>query len=283
MTITAYNNEQLRENFFNQTDLTFSFETGGIRHGFLAGVELGEQVTDNFRNTGFFNDVDTSVQAPLDDPTISVPVTFRQSATDADNHGRATIAAVYVQDQIELSPKFEAVLGLRFDQFDMDFTNNRTGDNFEDLGRPALAARRAHLQADRADVAVRELQHDLRAARGRAARVAQRDERGARSRGIREHRGRRQVGHSPRLRADRGALPARPDQCRDSGSERSKRFAARRRPAHEGLRVRRERPDQRSLEHPGRLCLPGRRADGGARRNPPRAAAEARRVALEPV
>ncbi len=128
--ISAYNNEQLRENFFNQTDLTFSFDTGGIRHGFLAGIELGEQTTDNFRNTGFFNDTDLVFVAPASDPTISVPVTFRQGATDADNHGRATIAAVYVQDQIELSPKFEAVLGLRFDQFDMDFTNNRTGDNF---------------------------------------------------------------------------------------------------------------------------------------------------------
>ncbi len=129
VTITAYNNEQLRENIFNQTDLTFSFDTGGIRHGFLAGMEFGEQVTENFRNTGFFNDVDTSIQAPLDDPTVSVPVTFRQSATDADNRGRATVAAVYLQDQIRLSPKWEAVLGLRFDKFEMDFTNHRTGDN----------------------------------------------------------------------------------------------------------------------------------------------------------
>ncbi|HEX9706702.1 MAG TPA: TonB-dependent siderophore receptor [Steroidobacteraceae bacterium] len=129
--ITAYNAQQLRENLFNQTDLNFALDTGRIHHGFLAGVELGEQVTDNFRNTGYFNDVDTSVQAPLDDPTISVPLTFRQSATDADNHGRATIAAVYVQDQIRFSPKFEAVLGLRFDKFDMDFTNNRTGENLE--------------------------------------------------------------------------------------------------------------------------------------------------------
>ncbi len=131
VTITAYNNEQLRENLFNQTDLLFAFDTGAIRHRFLAGAEFGEQVTDNFRKTGYFNDTDTSVQVPLSDPTISVPVTFRQSATDADNHGRATIAAVYVQDQIELSPRFEAVLGLRFDKFEMDFTNNRTGDNFE--------------------------------------------------------------------------------------------------------------------------------------------------------
>jgi catecholate siderophore receptor len=129
--INAYNNEQLRENLFNQTDLTFEAVTGAFRHRFLVGAEFGEQVTDNFRNTGFFNDLTTFVLAPVDAPTISVPVTFRQSATDADNHGRATIAAFYLQDQMEISRHFEAVIGLRYDRFDVDFTNNRTGDRFE--------------------------------------------------------------------------------------------------------------------------------------------------------
>lgn len=128
--ISAYNNEQLRENLFNQTDVLFSMNTGSLVHQFMAGVELGRQVTDNFRNSGFFNNTATSVQAPLSDPTISVPITFRQSATDADNHGEATIAAVYLQDQIEFSPKFQAILGLRFDKFDVDFRNNRTGASF---------------------------------------------------------------------------------------------------------------------------------------------------------
>jgi catecholate siderophore receptor len=129
--INAYNNAQQRENLFNQTDLTFSFGTGSIEHRFLTGMELGRQVTDNFRNTGFFNDTDTTYNAPLADPTISIPVTFRQSATDADNHGTAKIAAVYVQDQIVFTPKFQAVLGLRYDNFDVDFTNNRTATNFK--------------------------------------------------------------------------------------------------------------------------------------------------------
>jgi len=129
--ISAYNNAQKRENLFNQTDLQFTLSTGALTHHMLAGVELGRQVTDNFRNTGYFNNVDLTYQAPLADPTISVPVTFRQSATDADNHGTATIAAVYLQDQVEFSPQFQAILGLRFDQFDMDFTNHRTGVNIE--------------------------------------------------------------------------------------------------------------------------------------------------------
>lgn len=134
--LSAYNNEQLRENLFNQTDLTFAFETGAIGHEILAGVELGRQVTDNFRETGYFNGTDLNVFVPASDPTVAVPVAFRQSATDADNHGRATVAAVYLQDQIRLSPQWLAVIGLRYDSFDMDFTNHRTGDRIETSDDP---------------------------------------------------------------------------------------------------------------------------------------------------
>jgi catecholate siderophore receptor len=134
--LSAYNNEQLRENFFNQTDFSIAFETGAIGHEILAGIELGRQVTDNFRETGYFNDTDLVFLAPASDPTVSVPVTFRQSATDADNHGRATVAAAYVQDQIRLSPQWLAVIGLRYDRFDMDFENHRTGDRIETSDDP---------------------------------------------------------------------------------------------------------------------------------------------------
>jgi len=134
--ISAYNNAQQRQNLFNQTDLTFSFDTGSVEHRFLTGLEIGRQVTDNFRNTGYFNNTATTHNTPLSDPTISVPVTFRQSATDADNHGTAKIVAVYVQDQIEFNPHFQAVLGLRYDQFEVDFTNHRTGMNFDTRDTP---------------------------------------------------------------------------------------------------------------------------------------------------
>jgi len=40
-----------------------------------------------------------------------VPAVFRQSATDADNHVRTNLAAVYAQDQVELSPKLQAIAG----------------------------------------------------------------------------------------------------------------------------------------------------------------------------
>jgi catecholate siderophore receptor len=123
--LSAYNNAQLRENFFNQTDLTFSFATGAVGHEFLVGAEIGEQATDNVRMTGLFNGTDPAFLVPAGDPMVSVPVTFAPTELDNTNRGRATIAAVYVQDQLRLSPQWLAILGLRYDSFDMDFTDRR--------------------------------------------------------------------------------------------------------------------------------------------------------------
>src|SRR5262249_12370187 len=71
--ITAYNNATQRKNLFNQTDVIWSAGTGAVRHTLLAGAEVGRQLTDNFRNTGFFNNTATTLSLPYLDPTVSVP------------------------------------------------------------------------------------------------------------------------------------------------------------------------------------------------------------------
>jgi catecholate siderophore receptor len=131
--LSAYNNATERKNVFNQTDITFTAFSGRIKHVLLAGAEFGHQATDNLRNTGYFTSRGpnvTSYIVPVSAPTVSVPVEFRQSATDADNHGIATVAAVYAQDQVALSSRVHAVVGVRFDRFDVDFRNNRTTTDF---------------------------------------------------------------------------------------------------------------------------------------------------------
>ena len=126
--LTAYNNATDRTNVFNQTDVTYVARTGAVRHTLLGGAEIGRQVSDNLRNTGFFNNTATSLSVPFDAPTISAPVTFRQSATDADNRVRASVAAAYVQDQIALTSRLQVLGGVRFDRFDLRYHNNRNGD-----------------------------------------------------------------------------------------------------------------------------------------------------------
>ncbi len=129
--LSAYNNATQRLNIFNQTDLTYRRSTGAIRHTLLGGVEFGRQVTDNFRNTGYFNNSATSILVPFDSPTIHTPVTFRQSTTDADNHLQARVAAAYLQDQIELSRYVQVVAGVRYDRFGLRYHNNRNDETLE--------------------------------------------------------------------------------------------------------------------------------------------------------
>lgn len=133
--LSAYNNATKRRNIFNQTDLIYIVSTGRIKHTFLGGAETGRQLTDNFRNTGFFNNTATSVLVSYDNPVIGTPVTFRQNPTDANNHLRTTLGASYVQDQVEFSRQLQFMAGLRFDYFDLKFHNNRNAENLRRIDR----------------------------------------------------------------------------------------------------------------------------------------------------
>lgn len=146
VSLAAYNNATTRRNLFNQTDVIVTGRTGRFGHTLLVGAELGRQETDNVRTTGYFASVGpgtTSTAVPLSSPTTTLPVTFRQSATDADNHGVATIAAVFAQDQIQLSRHVQAVVGLRVDSFRVDFRDNRTAADLS--SRDGLVSPRAGL------------------------------------------------------------------------------------------------------------------------------------------
>jgi catecholate siderophore receptor len=138
--ISAYNDATQRDNLFNQTDLNFKLSTGSVEHIVLAGMELGRQETDSFRNTGFFPPTTcpppssptptTSVRVPVSDPRYTGPLCFSHRTSDADNHSVAKVAALYAQDQIEFSPHWQAIIGLRYDRFEVDVRNNNTGADF---------------------------------------------------------------------------------------------------------------------------------------------------------
>jgi catecholate siderophore receptor len=133
VSLSSYNNATTRRNLFNQTDVTYIMSTGRVWHTLLTGAEVGRQITDSFRNTGFFNNTATALLVPFEAPTITTPVMFHQSATDAANRVRTIVAATYAQDQIQLSQYVQVVAGLRFDRFDLTYHNNRNGDT---LTRP---------------------------------------------------------------------------------------------------------------------------------------------------
>jgi catecholate siderophore receptor len=129
VSISGYSNATVRRNAFNQTDLSGVVNTGSIRHTLLVGSEFGRQHSVNFRTTAYFNNTATAVNVPFGNPRVTDPISFRQNATDADNFATNHVAAVYVQDQIELSRYVQVVAGVRYDSFNIDFHNNRTNEN----------------------------------------------------------------------------------------------------------------------------------------------------------
>jgi catecholate siderophore receptor len=126
VSLSAYNNAHQRRNLFNQTDLTYAAHTGLISHTLLLGAELGRQVTDNFRNTGYFNDTATTLVAQVASPTVTTPVSFRQSGTDANNHVTGTTRSIYAQDQVEITDHVELIAGVRYENFGLRYHDNRS-------------------------------------------------------------------------------------------------------------------------------------------------------------
>ena len=124
-----------RSNLFNQTDLIYRLQTGPLSHTLLAGIEVGRQLTDNFRLSGQFADgadadsnPDSTFTANASAPTIDQPlVAWVQGTNDGNNRSTTRIAAVYAQDQVSFGSHLDLIAGLRFDQLEVDFDNRRSG------------------------------------------------------------------------------------------------------------------------------------------------------------
>lgn len=129
LSIVGYNQDTQRDNFTNQTDVTKKFETGSFKHTALLGMEITRQDSETFRNTAFFNNATTSVTVPASNPISTAPITYRQSASDADSNTDVRVYAGYIQDQIDITKWLQVTGGLRFDSFEIDYHNNRNGTN----------------------------------------------------------------------------------------------------------------------------------------------------------
>lgn len=126
----AYRDDTERQNLINQTDITYNLKLGNMEHKLLAGMELGRQDTDNSRRS--------PTNSPSNDDALPGTVnaenpyftgTLNLGNLRINRRSEITNTAFYIQDQIILSPMWELVLGLRHDNFDMDYTDLGTTTN----------------------------------------------------------------------------------------------------------------------------------------------------------
>lgn len=127
----AYRDETKRENLINQTDITYTLNTGSLEHKLLAGAEFAVQDTDNNRTTPFAGTENVPGTFSASNPFVS-GLSFNNITRNQESS--VTVAGFYLQDQITFSPQWQAIVGLRHDNFDTDFTNlvNNTKINVSD-------------------------------------------------------------------------------------------------------------------------------------------------------
>ena len=133
----AYNNRNDRQNLFSQTDLVWENKLAGIDQTLLFGFEVGRQKTRNQRNTGTLSGdcLETDGTIALNDPTCDVDASWAPIATDANNRTKATIGAIYIQDQIRPTDWLEIVAGVRFDSFKLHVDDFRAAPRGGTFGR----------------------------------------------------------------------------------------------------------------------------------------------------
>ena len=114
-------------NFTEQTDLTFRFDTWGLKHTLVAGLELAYEISDVTR-FGFTNIPTTNLifPDPLRPTDMGKSVNFR-GRTDALNFG------AYVVDEITILEWLKIMGGLRFDHFDTRFENKFLRQEFSQV------------------------------------------------------------------------------------------------------------------------------------------------------
>jgi len=128
--LSGYNNRNDRTNLFSQTDLVWKTRLAGIDQTLLFGVEVGREKSRNKHLTAILLSGNT---APISNPTVDVDAIFAAAPNDANNRVKASVAAVYAQDEIRPADWLEVVAGLRFDSLKIDVDDLRAvgGGQFE--------------------------------------------------------------------------------------------------------------------------------------------------------
>ncbi|MBY8960422.1 TonB-dependent siderophore receptor [Pseudomonas sp. MIS38] len=112
-------------NVYNNLDLEGGFDTFGLEHRLLTGVEIGSQRRDpKLYNaaTGRTPGAQSVPSLDLFNPNRELRHTGSMQVF-SDSHTEVESRAVYVQDQLRLDDQWQLLAGLRYDTFDIESTN----------------------------------------------------------------------------------------------------------------------------------------------------------------
>lgn len=136
--IDGYVDTTARQNFVLSGNLVAELDNGNVKHTLLFGAEFIDSSSENDRYNPDF-DPDPAVNDDEFEFSISarnVPgVGFNAGGLSAgpfthlndDTETDLTVYSLYVQDEIELTDQLTAIIGARYDSFDIEVTDNEPG------------------------------------------------------------------------------------------------------------------------------------------------------------
>ena len=114
----SWQQDMTTRNVFNNLELEGVFDTFGLEHRLLTGLELGSQRRDpTLYSAKGVPGVD------LYNPDRRLRPTGPM-VLSSDNHTEVESQGLYVQDQIRLNDQWQVLAGLRHDRFEVDTTSN---------------------------------------------------------------------------------------------------------------------------------------------------------------
>ncbi|MGF1462153.1 MAG: TonB-dependent receptor [Maricaulaceae bacterium] len=136
--IDGYVDTTQRQNLTLATNLVGDFRTFSFGHTLLVGGEFIDTVNNNDRFNTFFDQTQDDVEFFDATRPISLSggvginangdITTNSFTTDLndDTEADVTVFSAFIQDQIEVTPWFDLVLGVRFDSFEITVDNIET-------------------------------------------------------------------------------------------------------------------------------------------------------------
>jgi catecholate siderophore receptor len=111
----------------NQTDLTARFDTYGIKHTAISGIEISRETFDLIRWASV--GPNTTIHNPNNNQSPSAKTLAADSDTGATGFG------IYAADQIKLNEYLDLLGGVRWDYFDADVKDEFANDRRKQLDR----------------------------------------------------------------------------------------------------------------------------------------------------
>jgi catecholate siderophore receptor len=118
--------DQKDTGFNNQTDYLFSFDTGGVSHDMVVGVELGQY---KYKNKKRFDGPPTILTGTRDRDRVNpARATAAQTYLGINHHFETKEVGVYVLDTMALNPDWDLHAGIRWDEVRASALSTRASD-----------------------------------------------------------------------------------------------------------------------------------------------------------